>query len=302
MSDYQVDFFTHSDSLAGPAQASSNEFDSADTALQSTPTPPAESRTGAAHVSFVGAGPGDPELLTLKAIRMLEQADVIIYDRLVAPEILKLGRHHAVFVDVGKAPGLKGWTQNAINEELVRQANDGAHVVRLKSGDPSLYGRLDEELSALDAAEIQYDIVPGITSALAAAASAKVSLTKRQRNSSVRFITGQDTQGYAEHDWQALAEKGSVAVMYMGRSASSFVQNRLLQHDSDPKTPVTIVENASRQNQRIVNATLNTLSETIDREKINGPIIVLFGLQSPVNNQHALVSDEHDVRLMDATA
>lgn len=297
-----MDYFSNFDTLAETALTSDHDFDGADTSLQNILGTPVKSSSRAAHVSFVGAGPGDPELLTLKAIRVLEKADVIIYDRLVASEILELGRHDAVFVDVGKEPGLKGWTQNAINEELVWQAKDGAHVVRLKSGDPSLYGRLDEELTALNAAEIQYDIVPGITSALAAAASAKVSLTKRERNSSVRFITGQDTQGYAEHDWQALSKKGSVAVMYMGRSASSFVQNRLLQHDSDPQTPVTIVEHASRQNQRIVNATLNTLSDTIDREKINGPIIVLLGLESPVKDQHTLATDHREVRPEEATA
>lgn len=241
------------------------------------------------HVSFVGAGPGDPDLLTVKAVKTLEKADVIIYDRLVAPEILELCRPEAVYVDVGKAPGLKGWTQNAINEELVWQAKDGAHVVRLKSGDPSIYGRLDEELSALDAANIQYNIVPGITSAIAAAASAKVSLTKRNRNSSVRFITGQDTEGYAEHDWQALARKDSVAVMYMGRSASRFVQTRLLKHQADPETSVTIVENVSRANQRIINTTLSSLSETIASENITGPIIVLLGIKSPVHNHEILV-------------
>ena len=175
-------------------------------------------------------------------------------------------------------------------------------MVRLKSGDPSLYGRLDEELSALDSGNIPYDIVPGITSALAAAASAKVSLTKRARNSSVRFITGQDTEGYAEHDWQALAKKDSVAVMYMGRQASAFVQTRLLQHEAVPTTPVTIVENASRSNQRIVNATLATLSNTIADENINGPIIVLLGLLSPVRNQNSVSDVAEILHITAATA
>jgi len=157
-------------------------------------------------------------------------------------------------------------------------------VVRLKSGDPSLYGRLEEELAALDDAGIAYDIVPGVTSALSAAAVAKVSLTKRHRNSSVRFITGQDIEGFAEHDWEGIAQAGSVAMMYMGRSASRFVQGRLLLHGADGATPVTLVENASRSNQRIINTTLHSLAETINRQALNGPVIIMLGLESRVAN------------------
>ncbi len=236
------------------------------------------------RVSIVGAGPGDPELLTLKARRLLGDADVVIYDRLVAPEILELARREATFINVGKAPGQIGWTQGEINSELVRRASNGAQVVRLKSGDPSLYGRLEEELAALDDGGIAYDIVPGVTSALSAAAVAKVSLTKRHRNSSVRFITGQDIEGFAEHDWEGIAQAGSVAVMYMGRSASRFVQGRLLLHGADGATPVTLVENASRSNQRIINTTLHSLAETINRQALNGPVIIMLGLESRVAN------------------
>lgn len=295
-----MDYLSSFDSLTATEALSSHSVEGPEEALQDLITSSANSEFNSAHVCFVGAGPGDPELLTLKAIKALEKADVIVYDRLVAPEILKLGRRDAIYVDVGKAPGLKGWTQTEINAELLLQATNGAYVVRLKSGDPSLYGRLDEELSALDSGNIPFDIVPGITSALAAAASAKVSLTKRARNSSVRFITGQDTEGYAEHDWQALAKKDSVAVMYMGRQAAAFVQTRLLQHEAVATTPVTIVENASRSNQRIVNATLATLSNTIADENINGPIIVLLGLLSPVKNQNS-VSDVAEMLHITAT-
>ena len=297
-----MDNFLNFEALTRSDVLPSHKEDAANGGIRNLVPLPIKRRIKPTHVSFVGAGPGDPELLTLKAVRALETADVIIYDRLVASEVLDLARQDAIFVDVGKTPGLKGWTQTEINEELVRQATDDTYVVRLKSGDPSLYGRLDEELEALNSAGIQYDIVPGITSALAAAASAQVSLTKRQRNSSVRFITGQDTEGYAEHDWQALSAKDSVSVMYMGRSASSFVQSRLLEHNADPSTPVTIVENASRANQRIVNATLNILSETIGEENINGPIIVFLGLKSSISQRDRLVIDDSIAQLLEANA
>ena len=254
------------------------------------------------HVSIVGAGPGDPELLTRKAHRLLGNADVVIFDRLVAPEILELARPEATFINVGKAPGQIGWTQDAINKELVSRATNGAQVVRLKSGDPSLYGRLEEELEALDEAGIAYDIVPGITSALSAAAVAKVSLTKRHRNSSVRFITGQDIDGFAEHDWEALSQTGNVAVMYMGRSASRFVQRRLLLHGADRTAPVTLVENSSRSDQRILNTTLHSLVETIEREALNGPVIMLFGLKSRIANSSELTEYETDLFLKASTA
>ena len=254
------------------------------------------------RVSIVGAGPGDPELLTLKARRLLGDADVVIYDRLVAPQILELARREASFINVGKAPGQIGWTQDEINSELVSRASNGAQVVRLKSGDPSLYGRLDEEMAALDDAGIAYEIVPGVTSALSAAAAAKVSLTKRHRNSSVRFITGQDIEGFAEHDWDALAKPDGVAVMYMGRSASRFVQGRLLLHGAARTTPVTLVENASRADQRIFNTTLQSVDETIEQEAISGPVIIMFGLQSRVADMCKSTDDETKFYLSATTA
>jgi uroporphyrin-III C-methyltransferase/precorrin-2 dehydrogenase/sirohydrochlorin ferrochelatase len=250
-----------------------------------------ESRHEEAHVSIVGAGPGDPELLTLKARRIISEADVIVYDRLVAPAILELARREATFVDVGKTPGKVGWTQSAINQELIKQAQNGAHVVRLKSGDPSVYGRLEEELCALDDADIAYEIVPGITSALAAAAAAKVSLTKRHRNSSVRFITGQDIEGYAEHDWESLAQTGSVSVLYMGRSASRFVQGRLLLHGMEANTPITIVENASRTDQKIVATHLNALVESIEANELLGPLVILIGLESRISTSQEVPNE-----------
>lgn len=252
------------------------------------------------RVSIVGSGPGDPELLTVRAHRLIASADIVIYDRLVTAAILKIARPDATLVDVGKAPGHIGWTQAEINNELVLRAQNGAQVVRLKSGDPSVYGRLEEELSALEHADIDYDIVPGITSALSAAAAARVSLTKRHRNSSVRFITGQDIKGFAEHDWESLSTPGCVSVVYMGRSAARFVQGRLLLHGTKAETPITIVENASRADQRIIATSLSKLVRCIDVEKLNGPLVMLIGLEPRVTSS-SLVQNFDAAQFVGAT-
>ncbi|HKK36266.1 MAG TPA: siroheme synthase CysG [Paracoccaceae bacterium] len=230
------------------------------------------------RVAFVGAGPGDPELLTLKARRLLHEADVVIHDRLVGPGVLELARREARMIEVGKVPGGPSWKQDDINAEMIRHAATGAHVVRLKSGDPGVFGRLDEEMDALDAAGVAFDVTPGVTSAAAAAATLKVSLTKRGRNKSFRLITGHDADGFAEHDWRALAAPGATAAVYMGLRASRFLQGRLLLHGADPATPVTAVEHASRPEQRILSAPLSRLPEALREAGLTGPAILFLGL------------------------
>ncbi|MEM7470933.1 MAG: siroheme synthase CysG [Pseudomonadota bacterium] len=229
-------------------------------------------------VDLVGAGPGDPELLTLKARKALDNADVVIYDRLVAPEILELARREAVMLSAGKEGFGPSVTQDAINEMIVSHARGGAHVVRLKSGDPTVFGRLDEEIEACEASGVKWTIVPGITSASAGVAALGQSLTKRGRNSGVRFITGHDTKGYAPHDWRALAAEGEVAAIYMGKKAARFFQGRLLMHGADPATPVTVIENASRASQRILATTLAELEPTLSEADLKGPALVFLGL------------------------
>lgn len=236
----------------------------------------AKARRG--HVALVGAGPGDPELLTLKARKALDEADVIIHDRLVAPEILELARREATLLDVGK----QGFGRHTPQEEIARlmteHAGRGLQVVRLKSGDPVIYGRLDEEIEALEAAGISWSIVPGITSASAAAAGIGQSLTRRGRNSALRVLTGHDTEGFAEQDWAALARPGTVAAIYMAKKGARFLQGRLLMHGAPASTPVTIVENASRPEQRTVASTLATLAADLDSADLTGPAILLYGL------------------------
>ena len=230
------------------------------------------------HVAFVGGGPGDPELLTLKARRALDEADVVIYDRLISPEILELVRREAIMIDVGKEAFGPSTPQETINDLLVEHASKGAQVVRLKSGDATIFGRLDEEIDAIDAHGIGWHIVPGITSASAAVASIGQSLTKRGRNASVRFLTGHDMKGFADHDWAALARPDEVAAIYMGKKSARFVQGRLIMHGANRATPVTIIENASRSNQRIVETTLDMLPADLIAADITGPALIFYGL------------------------
>ena len=229
-------------------------------------------------VAFVGAGPGDPDLLTVKALRALECADVVIHDRLVSAEILGVVGPQTRLRNAGKEGFGPSLSQDAINQMIVDEALTGARVVRLKSGDPTVFGRLDEELDAMSEAGLDFTIVPGLTSASAAVAALGQSLTKRGRNTAVRLITGHDMQGYADHDWRALAREGEVAAIYMAKKAARFIQGRLLMHGATPSTPVTIVENASRPEQRIVAATLATLPAVLTEADITGPALLMYGL------------------------
>lgn len=230
------------------------------------------------HVTFVGAGPGDPELLTLKARRALDEADVVIYDRLISSEILELARREATMIDVGKEAFGPATPQEVINDLIVEHGLTGAQVVRLKSGDATVFGRLDEEIDAATAADINWNIIPGITSASAAAASIGQSLTKRGRNSSVRFLTGHDMKGFADHDWKTLAKPGEVAAVYMGKKSARYIQGRLLMHGADPATAVTVIENASRIDQRVLSTTVGDMEPTITQAGMSGPALTFIGL------------------------
>lgn len=237
-------------------------------------------RKGAAEgrVDFVGAGPGDPELLTLKARTALDKADVVIHDRLIAPEILELARREAVLVDAGKTGFGEATPQSTINELIVTHAGKGNHVVRLKSGDPAVFGRLDEEIEAVEAADLAWSVVPGITAASAAVAAVGQSLTRRGRNSALRLITGHDVDGFADQDWRTLARPGEVTGIYMGKRAARFVQGRLLMHGAAAETPVSVVENASRPDQRILSTSIGGLADDLGAAKLSGPALILIGL------------------------
>ena len=235
-----------------------------------------EQRPG--HISFVGAGPGDPDLLTLKARKALDAADVVIHDRLVPQPILELARREATMIDVGKTGFGPSTRQEDIDALIVKHGLEGAQVVRLKGGDCTVFGRLDEEIEAVLAAGLSYDVVPGITAASAAVAAIGQSITKRGRNASARVMTGHDMQGFADHDWRSLAQSGEVAAIYMGKRAAHFLQGRLMMHGAAPDTPVTVVENASRPDQRVLDTRLDRLSTDIAEAGFDGPALMLYGL------------------------
>jgi len=216
-------------------------------------------------------------MLTTAARRALHAADVIVYDRLVSDGVMELGRREAEYVYVGKTPGEPSIKQNAINAILIDKASQGLSIVRLKSGDPLIFGRADEEIDALQAVGIPVEIIPGITSAAAAAAAINASLTTRGTNRAISLLTGHDAKGFAEQDWASLARPGGRAAVYMGVGASRFIQGRLMLHGAEADRPVTVVENASRPNQLIVYTTLQNLPDDIGTAGIKGPAILLIG-------------------------
>ena len=231
----------------------------------------------AGKVLLVGAGPGDPDMLTTAARRALHAANVIVYDRLVSDGVMELGRREAEYIYVGKTPGEPSIGQAAINEILIEKASEGLSVVRLKSGDPLIFGRADEEIDALQAHQIPVQIIPGITSAAAAAAAINASLTTRGTNKAISLLTGHDAKGFAEQDWVSLARPGGRAAVYMGVGAARFIQGRLILHGAESDRPVTVVENASRPNQIITFTTLQNLPDDIVAAGIQGPAILLIG-------------------------
>ena len=247
------------------------------------------------HVDFVGAGPGDPTLLTHRARVLLHEADVILHDRLVDRRILELARREATLIEVGKTGFGQAMAQDDIHHLIVEHVARGAQVLRLKSGDPTVFGRLDEELEAIAAQDISYSIVPGITAASAAAAALGRSLTRRGRNSQLRVITGHDMTGYAEHDWRDLAKPDAVAAIYMGKTAARFIQGRLLMHGADPLTPVSIIENCSRPEQVTRSAPLNALTEAL--HNLAGPVVLLYGISPRTAVAHVFQTQEADLCL-----
>lgn len=231
------------------------------------------------RVALVGAGPGDPELLTLKAQRLLQDADVIVYDRLVGRKVLEYARRDAERVAVGKTPGRPSPAQDEINRTLITHALKGKLVVRLKGGDPYIFGRGAEELSALEAVGIPVEVVPGITAAAACAASIRLPLTTRGLNRSFSVLTGMTENGAAEHDWQSLAQPGAAFAIYMGVGTAPNTQARLLEAGIAPDTPVVIVENGTLPSERAVATQIVLLSQTLERQEIKGPAVIFVGLE-----------------------
>jgi len=227
-------------------------------------------------VALVGAGPGDPGLLTLRGLRLLNEADVILHDHLVSAEVLALARRDAELIDVGKQAGAHGKTQDDIHALLLEHAGKGRRVVRLKGGDPFVFGRGGEELEFLRAHAIDYEIVPGITAALACAAYAGVPLTHRDHAQSVRLLTAHRMDG-GDLDWRALAADRQTLAVYMGVAGLGRLRARLLEHGRAPGTPFALVENGSRPGQRIVTGTLADLPELANAHSVQSPALLILG-------------------------
>ncbi|MEW5423629.1 siroheme synthase CysG [Amorphus sp. 3PC139-8] len=229
------------------------------------------------RVTLVGAGPGAEDLLTLRAQRVLQEADVIVHDQLVPDAVIAMGRRDAERVAVGKAKGAHSVTQERINEILVERATRGERVVRLKSGDPMIFSRAGEEIAALEAAGIAYDIVPGVTAALAAASSAKIPLTLRGIASSVVFATGHDRHSNVLPDWANLALSGATVAVYMGRTVAGKVATRLMAAGLPATTPVAVVENAAHADERAFTGRLDDLPELSRRSDVDGAVLIVIG-------------------------
>jgi uroporphyrin-III C-methyltransferase len=230
------------------------------------------------RVALVGAGPGDPELLTLKAARLLMSADVVLHDSLVDPRVIALANPLADIIDVGKRCGRHSASQETICSLLVQQARAGKRVVRLKGGDPMIFGRATEEMEALRAAKIDFDIVPGITAASAAAAGLRLSLTQRGIARSLHILTGHGAEGgLPGHDFCALTKSGGTLAIYMGGETLPGLAAHFIEAGMEPSMPAILIESASLPNERHVHATIASLPSLHAAHAAAGPVLILVG-------------------------
>ncbi len=242
-----------------------------------------EERLAATHpgptgfVSLVGAGPGDPDLLTLKALRCLQRADLILYDNLVGPGVLDLARRDAKKMYVGKRAGLDPDRQAAINRTLVTEAHAGKRVVRLKGGDSFIFGRGGEEIETLAEEGISFEVVPGITAALGCAAYAGIPLTHRDYAQSVRFVTGHRSGDTVNLDWPELARHDQTLVFYMGLPGLAQICDQLTAHGMDRAMPAALIARGTLPDQQVIVGTVATLAEIVSRSAVHGPTIVIVG-------------------------
>jgi uroporphyrin-III C-methyltransferase/precorrin-2 dehydrogenase/sirohydrochlorin ferrochelatase len=233
--------------------------------------------TVSGEVYLVGAGPGDPDLLTFKAARLLQCADVVLYDRLVSDEIVDMARRDAPRIYVGKRRAQHSLPQTEINQLLVDLAREGKRVVRLKGGDPFIFGRGGEEIEQLAAQGIPFQVVPGITAANGAACYAGIPLTHRDHAQSVRFVAGYLKGNNVEHDWSALQSTSETLVFYMGLLGLPEICKQLQAHGRSPDTPVALVERGTKKEQRVLVGTLGTMVDVVTREQPSAPTIIIVG-------------------------
>ena len=227
-------------------------------------------------VWLVGAGPGDPDLLTLRAARLIMNARLIVHDGLVDPAVLALAKPGTEMVSVAKQRSRHTMPQDAINALLVREALAGREVVRLKGGDPFIFGRGGEEAEACREAGVLVEVVPGISAAIGAAAAAQLPLTHRSSASVVSFVAGQ-CKGLAEQDWSGLAGAGRTLVIYMGVATAEAIAEKLIADGLSPAIPIAVIENATRSQMRVLRASLAALAHLIASEKVKSPALIVIG-------------------------
>jgi uroporphyrin-III C-methyltransferase / precorrin-2 dehydrogenase / sirohydrochlorin ferrochelatase len=230
------------------------------------------------RVALIGCGPGDPDLLTLKALQRMQEADVLVVDRLVDPRILDYARRDAERIFVGKTPGGASTSQTEINRILVREALAGKVVARLKGGDPFIFGRAAEEMAVLQRARIPVEVVPGVTAAHACAARVALPVTLRERVRQFSVVTGATADGAPALDWRALAAPGAAFAIYMGVGNAPLIRRDLLAAGARTDTPLVIVENGTRETERAVSTTLQDLTDCVAQLGIDGPAVIFVGL------------------------
>ena len=230
-------------------------------------------------VSFVSSGPGDPDLLTVRALKRLQQAEAVLYDDLASGPILDLAHPQAEMIAVGKRAGCPSPKQEEVSRRLVEQAGMGRRVVRLKSGDAGVFGRLEEEIAAVTAAGLPFEVVPGVTSAAAAAAAASIPLTQRLTARRLQFVTGHDVTGALPEamNLAALADPEAVTAVYMGRRTFAALAARLIAAGLPPDTPALMAEEVSKPGQRFVSATVADLAEALREAPSRAVVMILYG-------------------------
>jgi uroporphyrin-III C-methyltransferase len=235
-----------------------------------------EVTSGTGKVWLVGAGPGDPDLLTLRAARLIMGASLIVHDGLVDPAILAMARGNTRLVSVAKRRSQHTMPQDDINALLIREAKAGREVVRLKGGDPFIFGRGGEEAEACRSAGVEVEVVPGISAALGAAAAAQIPLTHRNGASVVSFVAGQ-CKGLTEQDWSGLAGKGRTLVIYMGLATADAIAEKLIADGLAPDMPLAIIEKATRADMRVTRGPLAGLGALVEQHRIKSPAVIVIG-------------------------